>query len=560
GGYTPEGEIHSEEGSLAGGAIEGALHLLLRIGLLNNNARLSKNEEEVWELNGTPTEGALLVAAQKAGLTVQDTQDDAPRLAEIPFSSEFKYMATLHEDTSDAGTVAYVKGAPDRVLSYCSHIMVDGAPVALGEEEVQKVEEALEGYGDQALRLVAAAYKTLPEKSASLDRDGVEEGLTFVGFWGIVDPPRPESIEAIHAAREAGIRIVMITGDHAVTAAAIAREVGIAEAGDTAITGAQLDKMDEQALIEQARQVNVFARVSPAHKLRILKALKAKGAIVAMTGDGVNDAPALKGADIGIAMGKGGTEVAREASDMVLADDNFSTIVHAVEEGRVIFSNLRRVVFFLMTTNLGEVITLALALMIGLPLPLTAIMILWINLVTDGACTIPLGIEPKHWDVLKQPPRASGEGVLDWITLRRMLILAPIIAVGTIGLFAYELKVGIEAIGLSISELEEASKVHAQTVAFTTLAAFQWFEALSARTDKVSVFSVGIFQNLWLWVGILGAVVLQVLVVHTVVGQTLFGVSALSVVDWLIITLVSSSILVVDEGMKIMGLHGRQHV
>ena len=263
-----------------------------------------------------------------------------------------------------------------------------------------------------------------------------------------------------------------------------------------------------------------------------------------MPGDGGNDAPALKGADIGVAMGKGGTEVAREASDMVLADDNFATIVHAVEEGRVIFSNLRRVVFFLMTTNLGEVITLALALMIGLPLPLTAIMILWINLVTDGACTIPLGIEPKHWDVLKQPPRPPAEGVLDWITLRRMFILAPIIAVGTIGLFAYELRTG--------------SEMHAQTIAFTTLAAFQWFEAISARTSKVSVFSVGIFQNAWLWVGILGAAFLQVLVVHTPVGQTLFGVETLGVVDWILIVLVASSILVVDEIMKITGLHGQQ--
>jgi len=320
--------------------------------------------------------------------------------------------------------------------------------------------------------------------------------------------------------------------------------VGIAEEGAAAITGAQLDKMDEKELSEQSRHVNVYARVSPQHKLRILKALKAHGAIVAMTGDGVNDAPALKGADIGVAMGKGGTEVAREASDMVLADDNFATIVRAVEEGRVIFSNLRRVVFFLMTTNLGEVITLALALMIGLPLPLTAIMILWINLVTDGACTIPLGIEPKHWDVLKQPPRPPAEGVIDFITLRRMLLLAPIIAVGTIGLFAWELKAG--------------SEVHAQTVAFATLAAFQWFQALSARTARVSVFSVGIFHNAWLWLGILCAILMQALVIHTAIGQSLFGVEALTLVDWVAIVLVASSIFVADEIMKVTGLHGQQ--
>ena len=546
GGYAPEGEIRNDASVYTPETTPETLRMLLRIGLLNNNASLSQNEQGVWELSGTPTEGALSVAARKIGLSLENEEETAPRIAEIPFYSESKYMATLHEDTAASETVVYVKGASDRVLSRCSHIMVKGEAVPLGDAERSKVEKTLESYADQALRMVAGAYKTLPEKNDSLERDMGESGLTFVGFWGIVDPARSEVIEAIRAAQEAGIRIVMITGDHAVTASAIAREVGIAGGDGDAITGAQLDAMEEQTLIEQVRHVNVFARVSPEHKLRILKALKANGAIVAMTGDGVNDAPALKGADIGIAMGKGGTEVAREASDMVLADDNFATIVHAVEEGRVIFANLRRVVFFLMTTNLGEVITLALALMIGLPLPLTAIMILWINLVTDGVCTIPLGIEPKHWDVLKQPPRPPSEGVLDFITLRRMLILAPIIAVGTIGLFAWELKMGSEA--------------HAQTVAFATLAAFQWFQALSARTIRVSTFSVGIFSNAWLWAGIMGAVIMQILVIHTAIGQKLFGVAALTLTDWLLVVLVASSIFVVDEIMKVTGFNGRQKI
>ena len=319
--------------------------------------------------------------------------------------------------------------------------------------------------------------------------------------------------------------------------------MGIADADSEVITGAELDAMEDAVLRERVRRVNVFARVSPEHKLRILRGLKDHGEIVAMTGDGVNDAPALKGADIGVAMGKAGTEVAREASDMVLTDDNFATIVHAVEEGRVIFANLQRVVFFLITTNLGEVLTLALALMIGLPLPLTAIMILWINLVTDGVCTIPIGIEPKHWDVLKQPPRKPGSGVLDFVTLRRMLVLAPVIAAGTLGLFMYELYAG--------------SELHAQTVAFTTLAAFQWFQALSARTCRSSVFAVGLFKNAWLWAGILAAIVLQGLVTQTPIGQALFGVEPLTLVDWLLITLVASSIFIVDETMKFFGLHGR---
>ncbi len=543
GGFDPDGEICIEDGVCGIEAIGEEARLLLRIGMLNNNARLTRRDDGDWKLNGTPTEGAILVAAHKARLDNDAELKAAPRLAEIPFSSEYKYMATLHRHAEGDGASVYIKGAPDRVLSFCTHVMMDGKPVPLSEEARQKIEAALALHAGQALRLVAAACKALPESTQSVDREDVEQAMAFVGFWGIVDPPRPEAVEAIRAARDAGIRVVMITGDHAVTAGAIAREVGIAEEAASVITGAELDAMADTELGAQVRHVNVFARVSPAHKLRILRALKANGEIVAMTGDGVNDAPALKGADIGVAMGKAGTEVAREASDMVLTDDNFATIIHAVEEGRVIFANLRRVVFFLITTNLAEVLTLAAALMIGLPLPLTAIMILWINLVTDGVCTIPLGIEPKHWDVLKQPPRAPAEGVIDKTTLRRMLVLAPIIAAGTTGLFIYELYAG--------------SELHAQTVAFTTLAAFQWFQALSARTCKVPVFSVGLFRNVWLWVGIVAAILLQVLVVQTPVGQALFGVEALTFLDWALITAVAGSVFVADEMMKLLGMHGR---
>ena len=543
GGFDPTGEICDEDGLCGVAAVEDAAMLLLRIGLLNNNARLVRPEDAGWRISGAPTEGALLVAAHKAGLNPQNERDRLPRLAEIPFSSEYKYMATLHPETESDGAIAHIKGAPDRVLTFCDQLLTARGPEPLTDADRGRIEEALRTYAAQALRLVAAAYKPLPDNNNALTREEVEQGLVFVGFWGIVDPSRPEAVTAIRDAQGAGIRVVMITGDHAVTAAAIAREVGIADADSEAITGMELDDMDDATLKERLRNTNVFARVSPAHKLRILRSLKARGEVVAMTGDGVNDAPALKGADIGVAMGKAGTEVAREASDMVLTDDNFATIVHAVEEGRVIFANLQRVVFFLITTNLGEVITLALALAIGLPLPLTAIMILWINLVTDGACTIPLGVEPKHWDVLKQPPRAPDAGVIDRATLRRMLLLAPVMAAGTLGLFAYELFAG--------------SEVHAQTVAFTTLAAFQWFQALSARTFKVSAFSVGLFTNAWLWGGILTAIVLQVLVVQTAAGQALFGLEPLTLVDWLLITAVASSIFIADEILKYFGVHGR---
>ncbi|MFO7904630.1 MAG: HAD-IC family P-type ATPase, partial [Pirellulaceae bacterium] len=399
-------------------------------------------------------------------------------------------------------------------------------------------------FGNHALRVLAGAVRHMPASTQTVTNEDAERELVFVGLWGLVDPARPEAVEAIAQAREAGIRVVMITGDHAATAAAIASKVGITR-GDNprAVTGMELDEMDDEQLGRTVAEVNVYARVSPSHKLRILRALKARDQIVAMTGDGVNDAPALKGADIGVAMGAAGTEVAKEAADMVLTDDNFATIVHAVEEGRAIFSNLRRVVFFLITTNLGEILTLVAALLIGLPLPLTAVMILWINLVTDGACTIPLGIEPRHGDVLKQPPRAPGSGVLNWTLLRRMMILAPVMALGTLGLFVYNLQIGTEA--------------RAMTAAFTTLAAFQWFHALNARTSRSSVFSVGLFGNPWIWLGIGVAAVLQVLTVHTTFGQSVFKTVPLTVLDWVTILAVSASILLLDEILKRFGVHGR---
>jgi Ca2+-transporting ATPase len=537
--WTADGGEQSIESLSASSNDDSATGALARIGAQCNNAAVVTHEG-TQSVRGTATDGAILVASRKMNARADQLAAESPRLAEIPFSSQYKYMATLNGQGEQA--VAMVKGAPDRLMGFCTHVMHNNRREPLDERWRRAIEEANQGLADQALRVVAAARKEMPG-ARSLSSADVEEGLTFVGLWGLVDPPRPEAISAIGDAKEAGVRVIMITGDHAATALAIAREVGIASPDAQPLTGAQLDKMDDEELASVVERVSVYARVSPEHKLRVLKALKSHDHTVAMTGDGVNDAPALKGADIGVAMGRSGTEVAKEAADMILTDDNFATIVHAVEEGRVIFSNLRRVVFFLITTNLGEVITLAAALLIGLPLPLTATMILWINLVTDGVCTVPLGMEPKHWDVLKQPPRPPGSGVLNKQMLRRMLMLAPLMAAGTLGLFAYELKAG--------------SHEHAQSVAFATLAAFQWFHAFNARTTSVSAFSVGVFSNMWLWGGILLAVVLQVLAVNSIVGQALFGTQSLTLFDWLLITAVSSSILVVDEVLKALGVHGK---
>jgi len=539
-GYQPEGKLRSADGEVVGERPD-ALDRLLRIGVLSNNATL-KEENGRWHVEGNPSEGALLAVAIKAGVDIGPMRKDGQRLAEMPFSSDAKYMATLHSEDDGTERIAYVKGAPERIVEFCTHVLRDGKREQLGEDLRREIVEISEEYASDALRVLAGAYRDMPPDQDRLEEADVEDGLTLAGLWAMFDPPREETIQAVRDAKEAGIHPVMITGDHAITALAIARQVGITES-EKALTGADIEKMDKPDLAKAALAGGVFARVTPAHKLKLMEALKEQGHIVAMTGDGVNDAPALKGADIGIAMGRAGTEVAKEAADMVLTDDNFATIVHAVEEGRVIYSNLRRVVYFLLTTNLGEVFTLVAALVIGLDLPLTAVMILWINLVTDGACTVPLGVEPRHSDVLKHPPRDPNSFIVDLRVGLRIALLMPIMAAGTIGLFWYARQNG---------ELN-----HARTVAFTAMAAFQWFQAFNARSNYQSVFAIGVFSNRWVLWGVGAAILLQLGAVHTPIGHMLLGTTALSWTDWLSIVLVSSSILVADEILKWLGVYGK---
>ncbi len=539
-GYRPEGELRNARGEPVEERPD-ALERLLRIGVQSSNAGIEE-EEGRWTVEGNPSEGALLAVAIKAGLDIGRLREAGERLAEVPFSSDAKYMATLHADPKRDGRVAYVKGAPEKILKFCSHVLKHGRPVELDDGLRGEIGEIGRQFASEALRVMAGAYRAMPRTQDGLEPSDVESGLILVGLWGMFDPPREESTQAVRDAKGAGIHPVMITGDHADTALAIARQVGITEDGPVR-TGADIEAMDKPALAEAALAGGVFARVTPAHKLKLMEALKEQGHVVAMTGDGVNDAPALKGADIGVAMGRAGTEVAKEAADMVLTDDNFATIVHAVEEGRVIYSNLRRVVYFLLTTNLGEILTLAGALAIGSDLPLTAVMILWINLVTDGACTVPLGVEPRHSDVLKHPPRNPNAFIVDRPLALRMVLLMPIMAVGTLGLFWYALRNGEPA--------------HAQTIAFTTMAAFQWFQAFNARSQYQSVFSIGVFGNRWLLLGVGAAILLQVGAVHTSVGHVLLGTTGLSWTDWLLVILVSSFIWVADEVLKRLGAYGR---
>ena len=538
-GYHPEGQIKGEDENKLD-ALPETLERLLYVGAVANNAHV-KQQDGNWRASGNPSEAALLVVAGKGGLDPDALREKIERVDEVPFSSDRKYMATLHPQQEGEGRVALVKGAPDRLLDFCDHVLIDGERKPLDDELRERINGINEDFAGHALRVMAGAYRDFPADKQEIEPDDVESGLTLTGLWGMIDPPREESAAAVEEARQAGIRAVMITGDHAVTAAAIARQVGIAGQGE-ALSGRDVERLEKKELAEAALRDGVFARVTPAHKLKIMEALKGHGEIVAMTGDGVNDAPALKGADIGVAMGQAGTEVAKEAADMVLTDDNFATIVHAVEEGRVIYNNLRGVIFFLLSCNAGEVIVLGGALIWALDLPMTATMILWVNLVTAGACTIPLGIEPAHEDVLRERPRDPKEPIINTIMLRRLAFLTPLMGLGTLLLFWYKL----EATGI-----EEA-----RTIAFTTMVGFEWFQALNARSQRLSIFSIGFFSNRWLLLGVGIAILLQLMVVHTPVGHFLLNTAPLSAFDWLLVVLVSSSVWIVDEILKRFGVHG----
>lgn len=537
-GYEPAGEFRPLDGETEDG--EESLEMLLRIGCLVNGSELVE-EEGAWHIKGSPTEGALLVASEKRGLDCEELVEAHPRLADFPFSSEQKYMATLHDFPAENRRLLLVKGAPERILESCSHARLEGRRVEIDDDIRERLDGANHDLASDGLRVVAGAYKEFPQGKQDISREETEKGLTLAGMWGLVDPPRAEAVQSVKDARRAGIRVLMLTGDHASTARAIGGKIGIVEEDAWVMTGGAIDGMEEEVFRSEVVGTDIMARVSPSHKLKIMQALQKKGEIVAMTGDGVNDAPALKSADIGVAMGRTGTEVAREAADMVLTDDNFATIMAAVEEGRVIFNNLRRVVFFLLTTNVGEVLTLVSALIMGWPLPVTAVMILWINLLTDGVSTVPLGIEPRHQDVLDRPPRPPGEGILDRVTLRRILLLAPVMAAGV--LFVYWMYL-------------DGSTEYARTMAFTTLAAFQWFQALNARSTTKSIFKIGLLSNKWLCLGLTVAIILQLGTVYLDIGQAVFGTVSLRPFDWFYALLAGSSILALDEVLKLLGVHG----
>jgi Ca2+-transporting ATPase len=554
-GYAPEGAVRAEAGGPVDGTLRIELERALAVADRANNATVAERDGR-WMVQGDPTEGALVVAARKAGLSSQALEIRLPRMSEVPFSSSRKLMTTLHRDTEqeDRGII-FTKGAPDVLLGRCrDEVIGDGRRPLTPERrtEILRANDALTG---EALRTLGVAARwiaadVLAQHTAHPD-ERIEQDLVFAGLIGMIDPPRAEARDAVALAKRAGIRPVMITGDHPRTAGVIARELGISP-DERAITGAELDRIDDDELPTTVAAVSVYARVNPEHKLRIVEALRRNGDIVAMTGDGVNDAPALKRADIGIAMGITGTDVSKQAADMVLADDNFASIVAAVDEGRAIFANIRKFLRYLLSSNIGEVMTMFFGVLLEKPLglhreadavvlPLLATQILWINLVTDGAPALALGLDPPDDSLMADPPRPVREGVITGRMWRGIALVGVIMAVGTLYVLDASLPGGFVP--------GTGTLPYAQTMTFTTLMLFQIFNVVNARSDERSAFA-HLFTNRWLWAAIAASLVLQGLVVHTPWLQRAFGTVALSATDWLFCVAVASSVLWLREANK----------
>jgi Ca2+-transporting ATPase len=554
-GYTPEGEVQVQGGGPLTGALRVELQRTLTVADRASNAVLQEHDGR-WTVQGDPTEGALLVAARKAGLENETLDARFERIGEVPFSSARKLMSTIHTDADrQERLLVFTKGAPDVLLSRCSQEFSGDEILPLSDQRRAEISQANEDLAGQALRTLGVAARILPANALEHEEvdEHLEHKLIFLGLIGMIDPPREEAKIAVARAKDAGIRPIMITGDHPKTASIIAAELGISSDGRV-LTGAELEKMSDGALAQKVLEVSVYARVNPEHKLRIVKALQTSGAIVAMTGDGVNDSPALKTADIGVAMGVTGTDVSKEASDVVLMDDNFATIVAAVEEGRAIFDNIRKFLRYLLSSNMGEVLTMffgvILAKQIGLRaesgtlvLPLLATQLLWINLVTDGAPALALGVDPADDGLMKRLPRPAGQGVITGRMWTEMFFIGAIIAAGALLVIDLSLPGGW---------IEGSSSVrYAQTMAFTTLVFSSLFTVFVVRTPEQSAFH-GFFRNRWLW-GTLGlSLALQMAVIYVPFLQKGFSTVSLSLSDWLLCALISSSVLWLSELAKIL--------
>jgi magnesium-transporting ATPase (P-type) len=553
-GYAPQGQVEHQGAALVSGPLRHEQQAVLSGGSLAGNAALRQAEDGAWQIEGDPTEAAFLVAEHKLGVTAA-RQQRFTRIGELAFTSDRKMMSTLEQDHDHGDTpVLITKGAPDVLLARCTQARVGKDAVALDEAWRERIAGHVADLTDRALRTLAVAYRPLASGESGSPTAEMEHDLIYVGTVGIIDPPRPEAAAAIVQAHAAGIRVLMITGDHPRTAARIAADLGIVAEGAPVLSGTELDALDDSALRAAVRTTSVYARVAPRHKLRIVAALQANGEVVAMTGDGVNDAPALKAADIGIAMGITGTEVTRQAARMILADDNFATIVDAVREGRGVFDNIRKFLRYLLSSNLGEVLTVfggvVGASLLGLQatgadgavvLPLLATQILWINLVTDSGPALAMGVDPTTDDVMARPPRQAGERVIDarmWFDVLQTGVVMAALTLLTLDLY---LPGGLIEGSQSLE--------NARTAAFTVLVLAQLFNCLCARSDHASA-ARQLFANHWLWGTIVLSAALQVAVVHLPFLNLAFGTVPLSVTQWAVCLAMASGVLVASELFK----------
>jgi Ca2+-transporting ATPase len=518
-GYNPSGQYSIDDKPFDPRGDPDA-SMLLQGAVLCNDARLEDRGEDGWQMVGDPTEGAMVVAAAKGGFLRAEMEQAMPRLQEIPFDSDRKRMTTIHR-RGGSEIIAFVKGAPDLLLERCSQIQLEGRTVALSEELRRQVLEQNLDMARNALRVLGVAYRPLREVPQKPDAAQLETDLTFVGLLGMIDPARPEVRDAVKVAKGAGLKSVMVTGDHKETAEAIARDIGLLSPGGLVLTGPEIEKLTDEELAAKADRLEVCCRVSPQHKTRIVDAMKARDHVVAMTGDGVNDAPALKRASIGVAMGITGTDVTKQTADMVLTDDNYASIVAAIEQGRIIYSNIRKFVYFLLACNAGEILIIFGAMLVGMPIPLRPVHLLWLNLVSDGAPALALGMEKGDKDIMKHPPRPPKEPVIN----RDMAIGIGVIAV--VDAIAI-----LTAFYLALQRYPGHIEV-AQTVAFVTLCTSELIRAYTARSEYHSVFAIGMFSNKWMNWAVLASFLLVLAVVYVPVLNPFFDTVPLSGDDWL---------------------------
>jgi Ca2+-transporting ATPase len=525
-GYEPVGEFRVD-GSAVSPLEHDDLVLMLRIGALCNNSSIDGSS-----VLGDPTEGALIVAASKSNMKIDDLKNQYPRVAEIPFSSERRLMTTVH-DTPSGRQVAYVKGSPERVLELCKFIHLEGEKKRLNEKLRSEFLGKNEEMANQALRVLGMAYREVPDAISSFDEENLERDLVFVGFMAMLDPPREEAKDAVKLCEKARIKVVMITGDHKLTAVTVARELGILKT-ERALTGEELESLSDEEFEEIVESVRVFARVSPEHKLRIVKVLKSKGHVVAMTGDGVNDAPAVKQADIGVAMGITGTDVTKEASDMVLADDNFATIVNAVRGGRIIYDNIRKFIRFLIALNFTELLLIGSFALIGLPIPLLPVMILWLNLVTDGPPAMALSVDPPNDDVMQRPPRSPEEGVLHG---NLMFILASTF-----------IQIVVEIVAFWWGFSVQGSLDKARTLVFAVACFYELAVIWNCRSESRHAFRVGFLNNKALLVAVVISILSTLAVIYTPALQFVFQTVFLDLTDLAVVAALSlSGFLLIPE-------------